>query len=229
MRTLVWSSVLAACLVAPALAQTGGAPAYPPPGVAPPSAPPAGFAPPAYPAGPQPPPPMPGTPMQGAPMQGSSMQGMPMQNAPMQGSSMQGMPMQSAPMPGTPGGAQYQQQGTEPLSNRASNIDQNDTQSDIAPALPSTGLGSNASPLDYLHAAESALLAGQTGQTQEALAQAETRLLNRSVPYGMVNMPSRNPAVADITGALHALAAGDRATCLQYIRAAIPAAAASLR
>lgn len=110
-----------------------------------------------------------------------------------------------------------------PMGNTASNIDQRDTQSEIAPNLPSPELGPNASPTDYLRAAQSALSAGQTGVAQQALEEAQTRLLDRSVPYGQTNDPSSNPAVTQITQALHALAAGDQAQCMQLIQSAIPA------
>ncbi len=113
-----------------------------------------------------------------------------------------------------------------PMGNRASNIDQRDIRSDIAPNLPSPQVGPNASPVDYLRAAQSALASGRTGETQQALEEAQTRLLDRAVPYGQTNNPSDNPAVAQITQALHALAAGDRAQCMQLIQSAIPAAQA---
>ena len=113
-----------------------------------------------------------------------------------------------------------------PVGNSASNIDRNDTRSEIAPNLPSPDLGPNAMPVDYLRAAQSALSAGQTGVAQQALEEAQTRLLDRSVSYGQTNSPSDNPAVAQISQALHALAAGDTAQCMQLIQAAIPAAQA---
>lgn len=113
-----------------------------------------------------------------------------------------------------------------PMGNNASNIDQNDTRSMIAPNLQSPPLGPNASSVGYLRAAQSALAAGQTGETQQALEEAQTSLLDRSVPYGETNSPSGNPAVSQITQALHALAAGDRAMCMQLIQSAIPAAQA---
>jgi hypothetical protein len=113
-----------------------------------------------------------------------------------------------------------------PMGNSASNIDAQDTRSQIAPNLPSPQLGPNATPVDYMRAAQSALSAGQTGAAQEALEEAQTRLLDRSVAYGQTNNPSDNPAVAQITQALHALAAGDRGQCMQLIQSAIPAAQA---
>ena len=78
--------------------------------------------------------------------------------------------------------------------------------------------------MDYLRAAEGALAAGRTGEAQKSLEEAQTRLLDRSVPYGQVNAPSNNPAVGYISQALHALAAGDRDGCMRYIETAIRAA-----
>ena len=113
-----------------------------------------------------------------------------------------------------------------PMGTTASNIDSQDTRSEIAPNLPSPQLGPNATPVDYVRAAQSALSAGQTGEAQQALEEAQTRLLDRSVAYGQTNNPSDNPAVAQITQALHALAAGDLTQCMQLIQAALPAAQA---
>ncbi len=116
-----------------------------------------------------------------------------------------------------------------PLGNRASNIDAQNTRSEIAPNLPGPLVGPNATPVDYLRAAQGALSAGQTGAAQEALEQAQTRLLDRSVDFGQTNNPSDNPAVAQITQALHALAAGDLGRCMQLVQAAIPVAQAMVR
>jgi hypothetical protein len=115
-----------------------------------------------------------------------------------------------------------------PMGNSASNIDQRDIRSTIAPNLPSP-LGPDATPVDYLRAAQGALSSGRTGEAQQALEQAQTRLLDRSVAYGQTNNPSDNPAVAQIRQALHALAAGDRGQCMQLIQSAIPAAQATAR
>ena len=116
-----------------------------------------------------------------------------------------------------------------PMGTNASNIDQRNTQSEIAPNLPSPDLGPNASPLDYLQAAQNALAAGRTGEAQQAMEQAETRLLDRSVPYEQTGTPSANPAVTQIDQALRALAAGDRDRCMQLIQAAMSQAQATRR
>jgi hypothetical protein len=112
----------------------------------------------------------------------------------------------------------------EPLSRSASNIDSSDVHSVIAPALPEPPVGPNASPSAYLQAAQSALAANQTGQAQEALENAETALLDRSVPQGAVNEPDQNPTVHNVNQALHALAAHDNATAMNLIQQTIPMA-----
>lgn len=75
-------------------------------------------------------------------------------------------------------------------------------------------------PSDLLRAAQAALEAGRPREAQEALEMAQTRLLDRSVTLGQTNTPSDNPAVGQISEALRALAANDRATCMQLIQAA---------
>lgn len=112
-----------------------------------------------------------------------------------------------------------------PLSPNASNIDRGNTRSTIAPSLPSPGLGANAPPVQFLQAARGALAAGRTGEAQQAMEMAQTRLLDRSVAYDATGTPSANPAVAQISEALRALAAGDRARALQIVDAVIPQAA----
>lgn len=113
-----------------------------------------------------------------------------------------------------------------PLSNSASNIDPGDTRSTIAPTLPTPALGPGAGPVQYLQAARASLAAGRTGEAQQSLEMAQTRLLDRSVPYNAVNTPSANPAVSQISEALRALGAGDRMRAMQIIDATIPQAAA---
>jgi len=109
----------------------------------------------------------------------------------------------------------------QPMSRRATNLNSRDTRSIISPSLPSTGLGSNATATDYLSAADNALSRNRTGAAQEALENAETYLLNRSVPQGMVNQPDQNPAVQTISNALQALGSGDRAQARQLVQQAM--------
>ena len=91
----------------------------------------------------------------------------------------------------------------------------------VRSALPAPALPENSPPSAYLRAAQGALAAGRTGEAQEALEQAQTRLLDRSVPLGQTHTLSDNPAVSQIDQALRALAAHDRATCMHWIETAM--------
>jgi hypothetical protein len=114
----------------------------------------------------------------------------------------------------------------EPMSTSPSNIAPQDTQSIVAPALPSPNLPEGSRPSDALRAAQAALAVGNTGEAQEALEMAETRMLDRSVALGQTNNPSDNPTVRQISQALQALAAHDRATCMRWIQIALSSATA---
>ena len=108
-----------------------------------------------------------------------------------------------------------------PTSNRASNITGSDTSSPIAPALPAPDLPPGSSPEAFLHAARTALATGRTGEAQQALEMAETRLLDRSTPLFQTNDPSRNPLIRQIGEARRALGSGDRATSMKLLDEAI--------
>lgn len=95
-----------------------------------------------------------------------------------------------------------------PISDRASNINAYNTHSEIAPRLPSPAVSSD-DPDAYLRAARQALTVGRTGEAQEALEEAEARLLDRSVPIGRANIPDQSPMIRRIDDALQALAAGN--------------------
>lgn len=141
----------------------------------------------------------------------------------------QGVPPGTNPETGARPGNEVGTGMSLPMGTRASNIDAGNTRSTIAPNLPSPPVGPNASAVDYLRVAQSSLQAGRTGEAQQALEMAQTRLLDRSVPMGQTNNPSDNPAVRQISQALQALAAQDRAQVLQLIQSAIPAATASMQ
>jgi hypothetical protein len=111
-----------------------------------------------------------------------------------------------------------------PLSSNASNTGAGDVRSTIAPTLPAPDVGENATPQQLLVAARQSLAAGRTGQAQEALERAQTRLLDRDTPLFQTNVPSNHPAVQQISTALRALGAGDRATAMRAIDAALPIA-----
>jgi hypothetical protein len=108
-----------------------------------------------------------------------------------------------------------------PRSNTASNIVPNDTRSPIAPTLPPSSVGTDATTHDYLRDARAALIAGRTGQAQQSLEMAETRALDRSVVQGQTNTPSDSQLVADIREARHALGGGDRTHAVQLIDMAL--------
>ncbi|MDQ2803594.1 MAG: hypothetical protein M3Y41_13290 [Pseudomonadota bacterium] len=110
----------------------------------------------------------------------------------------------------------------QPRSRRATNINGQNTRSKISPSLPSAAVGTNGDASEYLRAARAALSRGQTGQAQEALENAETYMLNRSVPAGAVNQPDQDPAVANINSALQALGSGDRGQAMNLIDRTIP-------
>jgi hypothetical protein len=140
----------------------------------------------------------------------------------------QGVPPGADPATGARPGNVVGSGMSMPMGNTASNINPTDTSSSIAPNLPSPAIGDNASVPDYLVAARNALAAGRTGEAQQSLEMAQTRLLDRSVPLFQTNSPSANPVVSQISQALQALAAGDRAQCMRLIEAAIPNAQAAM-
>ena len=111
-----------------------------------------------------------------------------------------------------------------PLSPNASNIGNATPGSTIAPTLPEPSVGEDATPQQLLVAARRALAAGRTGEAQEAMERAQTRLLDRSTPLFQTDRPSTHPGVAQISVALRALGAGDRAGAIRGIDAAIPLA-----
>ena len=104
-----------------------------------------------------------------------------------------------------------------PLSDKASNATAGDTRSVIAPRLPTPSAGEDTSPRAYLESAQRAITLGRTGEAQEALERAESRLLDRSVAPSRAGAPNREPAVTAVQDALRALAAGDRGRSQQII------------
>ncbi len=116
--------------------------------------------------------------------------------------------------------------GSEPHSNVASNLTPSDTRSDVAPNLPAPALSPDSKPSDFLRAAQGALATGRTGEVQQSLEMAQSRMLDRSVPLGQTGIPSDNPTVGQISQALHALASHDRPACMQAIETALNSATA---
>ncbi len=108
-----------------------------------------------------------------------------------------------------------------PRSDKASNISRGDRQTAIAPTLPRSGLGDDATSSDYLRAARASLVAGRSGQAQQSLEMAETRALDRSVPQGETNTPSDSQLVSRIRDALHALGGHSNAQAIAFIDQAL--------
>jgi len=108
-----------------------------------------------------------------------------------------------------------------PLSNRASNITPADTRSVIAPTLPPSMAGMNATAQDYLRAARASLVAGRTGETQQSLEMAETRALDRSVPPDQTMTPDPDRFVSWIRDARRAMGNGDNQHAIQIIDMAL--------
>ncbi len=141
------------------------------------------------------------------------------------GLSQEGYPAQNDMSAGGAGGGAMGEMPAppshQPMSRRATNLNGRDTRSIISPSLPSPGVGANADAMQYLQAAQNALSRNRTGAAQAALENAETYLLNRSVPQGMANQPDQSPAVQSISGALQSLASGDRGQTMQLIQQAM--------
>jgi hypothetical protein len=108
-----------------------------------------------------------------------------------------------------------------PKSDKASNIKWSDTSSAIAPTLPAPAVGDNATTSDYLRAARASLVAGRTGEAQQSLEMAETRVLSRSVPQGQTEVPSNNKLVSEIRDARSALGGGDKTNAIRIIDRAL--------
>lgn len=108
-----------------------------------------------------------------------------------------------------------------PISDRASNITEATMGLTIAPRLPSPRAVSD-TPQALVSAADRALAAGRTGEAQEALERAETRLLSRSVAHERIGDPSADPAVSRLAAARQALAAGDVAKARSLVAASQP-------
>lgn len=93
--------------------------------------------------------------------------------------------------------------------------------STVAPPIPSANIGEGAASRDYLLSARASLVSGHTGQAQFALAMAEGRELDRSVPDGPWVAASDSRFVADIRDARHALSIGDQGQAIQSIDRAL--------
>jgi hypothetical protein len=104
-----------------------------------------------------------------------------------------------------------------PLSSQASNITAADTKSTIAPTPPEPAVAPGAGVSALLTAANQSIASGQTGTADEALEQAETQILQRSVPQTATDYTSGDPVVAQIGQARQALGNHDNAAATQTI------------
>ena len=108
-------------------------------------------------------------------------------------------------------------------SRPASNITPSDARSVIAPALPIPPVPSVDPPSAFLASARSAVESGRTGEAQEALERAETRLLDRATPTAIAGMPDNQQAVLATGAARRALAVQDRSAAIAAIDDALNA------
>jgi hypothetical protein len=131
----------------------------------------------------------------------------------------QGVPPGANPETGARPGNEIGTGSSMPYSSRASNIDTNNTRSEIAPNLGTPAAGEDASPQAYLRAAQEALRGGRTGAAQQAMEMAETRLLN-------AQSDANDAMINEIRDALRALAAGDREQSMQVLNSALQTASA---
>jgi hypothetical protein len=122
----------------------------------------------------------------------------------------------ASPMPAFP--------GREPSSAVAANIAPPDTRSDIAPQLRAPPLGPDATPAQLLQQAHVALTQKRSGEVQEALERAETRLLDRATAPSAAGTPDSAPAIQQIARARAALGRQDWQQADLAIAAALQAA-----
>ena len=113
--------------------------------------------------------------------------------------------------------AQQSVRGQVRTSSPASNIEPSDTRSVVAPALPVPPVPSGSTPREFLQAAREALLRGRSGEAQEALERAETRVLDRAVVASMETAPDTDRIVLDIAVARRALFAHQPPVALRAI------------
>ena len=129
------------------------------------------------------------------------------------------VPRGTDPMTGTRPGHTPGVGTSLPLSDKASNI--TGGRSTIAPTQPAPVIGEGATAPDYLRAARASLLMGKSGQAQQSLEMAETRLLDHVVPPGGTAAPSSLKMVTHIRDARLALGGGDTATAVAMIDRAL--------
>lgn len=115
-----------------------------------------------------------------------------------------------------------------PLSSKASNIDSADTHSTIAPTSPEPSVAPGAGVSPLLSTAKTSIVKGKTGTADEALEQAETQILQRSVAQTQTDYASNDPVVAQIEQARQALGHHDKAGATQIINQILASGAPEL-
>jgi hypothetical protein len=111
-----------------------------------------------------------------------------------------------------------QAQPSEPTSNQSGNI--LNGSHDVANQLPAPQTDST-TVTGMLTDAVSALQAHRTGEAQQALEQAETQALDRSVPQSQGNLPITDPLVTRISQARWALGENNIPAALRATQAAL--------
>jgi hypothetical protein len=111
----------------------------------------------------------------------------------------------------------------QPATRTPSNVTPYDARSVIVPALPVPPVPSADPPSVFLSAARRAVAVGRTGEAQEALERAETRLLDRYLPTAATSVPDNQQAVLAIGAARRALTEHDRQAAITAIDDAIAA------
>lgn len=127
---------------------------------------------------------------------------------------------QNTPQTGNTGALPGNDIGTRsslPKSPYVSNITPGDMKSTIAPTAPEPNVGPNANVQQLLTVASQAIKIGQTGTGNEALEQAETRILTRSAPQSQMDYTSHDPVVSEIGQARTALGAHNDTGAVQII------------
>ncbi len=107
-----------------------------------------------------------------------------------------------------------------PYSTTATNI--GGSRTEIGSRLPAPDAAAN-TPEALLASAQRALAAGKTGAAQEALEQAETRALTRTIDPSMAGQPDTASMVREIGAARQALGRRDMAGARAAIQAAMSA------
>lgn len=108
-----------------------------------------------------------------------------------------------------------------PTSNNASNIVPSDSTNVIAPRLPVPPISEASSPRDFLVAARQALAGNRTGEAQESLERAESRMLDGNILATQMGTPSQQMAIRHIADARDALAHGNKGAAIQAIDVAL--------